>query len=355
MICDIEDMQKNNAFVFDTASNSFALEKCDPNTNQVRQLKEELSDIFGITIDVDFSIIDPAPFGNLEGKLLDIFVKKHPGIFNRLNLVYNAYAALYQDMKDLVYLHSQFVFYSVYVSFVKRIKAGGIDVCRPHFDGKGYFAEDCSSIILAVKSLQNKTLLDTIAANDISLPKRKTFILSGPNQGGKTIYLKSVGLTAFLAKCGCFVLCKSCTLPFFDTIDTHFMQKEALGKGRLVEEVERIEKIINSTTADSLLLLNESFATTRRYEGTQIAVHYIKKLMELGCSVGFVSHYYEISGMLGEEIISLTCGIKDGERTYKISENSGETLAYARDIAFRTGMTYEQMHDEMMRIKNEKV
>jgi hypothetical protein len=73
--------------------------------------------------------------------------------------------------------------------------------------------------------------------------------------------------------------------------------------------------------------------------------------------VGFVSHYYEIPEVCGEEmgIVSFSSGISDdGERTYKVFEHKGTGLAYARDIALKSGMTYEQIAAQLKEITGEK-
>jgi DNA mismatch repair ATPase MutS len=224
----------------------------------------------------------------------------------------------------------------------------GLKACAPEFDDSVYKAVDCASVSLAVKFYYESLNISDIVSNNINLPSGGKFILSGPNQGGKTIYLKQLGLTAYLAKCGCYVLCESCKLPFYDKIFTHFMQKEILGKSRLFEEIERIETtVMPGATRNSLVLLNESFTSTRRKDSVEIALDYLKKFDEIGCSVGFVSHFYEIPEIY-KNVISLRSGIgAGGARTYNIYEQKGDGLAYARDISRACGTTYEQLVDEM--------
>jgi DNA mismatch repair ATPase MutS len=278
-------------------------------------------------------------------------------IFENLKTFCNEYIdKVIDDIKIFIDLLPQFVFYISYIEFVKTAEQNGIPVCKPVFDDSGFTASDCAGISLILKFLMDSQPLDNIIRNDIRLPKSGIFILSGPNQGGKTIYLKALGLSAYLAKCGCYVFCKECRIPFYDNILTHFMQKEVLGKSRLVEEIERIEKIAGEFNRDSLVLLNESFTSTRRKDSLEIAMHYIKNFDKIGCSVGFVSHFYEIPEIYnnGENgIISLRSGIGgNGTRTYKISEQKSDGLAYARDIAKNCGMTYEQLVHDIQNINN---
>ena len=82
-----------------------------------------------------------------------------------------------------------------------------------------------------------------------------------------------------------------------------------------------------------------------------LTIVYLSRFEKAGCSVGFVSHYYEIPEIYKDgnnRIVSLSGGIDDeGKRTYKILKVKGSGLAYARDIAKKCGMTYEQIRDEI--------
>jgi DNA mismatch repair ATPase MutS len=273
-----------------------------------------------------------------------MLIEKNPESFEKLKGFYDNHSGLFESVKIFSELLPQFVFYINYIDFMNLQKSNGFNVCEPIFDDTVFSAYDCGSVSLAVKFFYESLNVKEIVRNNINLPKGGKFILSGPNQGGKTIYLKQLGLTAYLAKCGCFVLCESCRVPFYDKILTHFMQKEVLGKSRLVEEIERIEeKIMPEITSDSLVLLNESFTSTRRKDSVEISLHYLRAFDDLKCSVGFVSHFYELPE-LHKNLISLRSGIgESGARTYHITEQKGDGLAYALDISRACGTTYEQL------------
>ena len=322
---------------------------------EMELLREEIFDIYGIKTKNDFSIVDPMPLSYLEEKVLEVLMENYSDTFEDLEVFYKNYFDKFtDDIRIFAELLPQFIFYIEYLEFVKIVKQNNMPVCRPVFDDGGFYASDCAGIALIMKFLAENwppEYFENIIRNDVRLPKSGIFILSGPNQGGKTIYLKMVGLSAYLAKCGCYVFCGECRMPFYHNILTHFIQKEILGKSRLVEEIERIEKISNQFNRDSLVLLNESFTSTRRKDSVEIAVYYIGKLDKIGCSVGFVSHFYEIPEIYkngDNDIISLRSGIGEGgARTYKITERRGDGLAYARDIAKKCGMTYEQLIEDM--------
>jgi hypothetical protein len=305
--------------------------------NKSERLKSAIQAVFGLNVTNQFSVVNPAPFGNMEEKALTEHRKQNPQVFEETARFYERYHPLLPEIETYSKLYTHLSFYITLVKFYRSLKPQNINICRPIFDESGFAAVNCYCPSLAVKYV-------TIVPNDIHLPKNSSFILSGANQGGKTIYLKTAGLTAYLAKCGCLVLAEGCRVPFYDRIHTHFMQKEIPGKGRLAEETERLEELLPYVTADSLLLLNESFASTRRRDGLGITLSYIERFRNIGCSVGFVSHYYEIPDKI-PEIISLTSVVDGGGRTYKINRIPGTGMAYARDIAWKCGMTFEQIRD----------
>ena len=343
---EISAVLDNTGLSINPSEKIFTIADCSE-TGETELLLHEILEIYGLNIKDHFSVVDPTPLSYLEEQVLKMLIDKHSLLFEDLKIFSENYINILDDIKIFADLLPQFVFFINYIEFINLMKSQGLKACAPEFDNI-YQAQDCASISLAVKFYYEGLDINNIVRNNINLPCGGKFILSGPNQGGKTIYLKQLGLTAYLAKCGCYVLCESCRLPFYDKIFTHFMQKEILGKSRLVEEIERIEaNIMPGITRDSLVLLNESFTSTRRKDSVSICLHYLKKFDETGCSVGFVSHFYELPEIHGN-LISLRSGIGNGgTRTYNISEKQGDGLAYALDISRACGTTYEQLIDSV--------
>lgn len=357
LLIEIEEMLKDNILVLDPKNKLFTFEKCDPVANETDILKSFILDIYGQDVNNSFSIVDPAPLSNMEDKIINELNILNPSTFERLNIFYNDAITFLDEIETFSRVYKQIIFYTTYIDFLNLAASNNIPICKPIFDSLEFRVKDNANISLVINKIEKNALLDTIVLNDIRLPKSKMFFLSGPNQGGKTIYLISVGLIAYLAKCGCFILGRSCRVPFYDNIATHFMKEEVLGKGRLVEEVERIEDFLKKLTTNTLILLNESFTSTRRKDGVKIALHYLQKLSEVGCSVGMVSHYYEIPEIFNnkELIITLSSGKdENGNRNYKVVESTGDGIAYARDIAHKCEMTYEQIVKEIRGEENEK-
>ncbi|MCL2159721.1 MAG: hypothetical protein FWH48_09970, partial [Oscillospiraceae bacterium] len=324
--------------------------ECEDKSESVH-LSEEIFDACELKVKPHYAITSALAFSFFEERILDVLINQNPDLFESLKDFCENYMDFTDQIRNFVNLIPQFTFYVAYIKFAKNASLQKVPLCRPVFCDGGFYASECAGISLLVKFCGENIPYCNIVKNDISLKKGGAFVLSGPNQGGKTIYLKTLGTTAYLARCGCYVFCQECRLPFYDNIFTHFVQKEVLGKSRLTEEIERIDTGINSLTSDTLVLLNESFTSTRRKDSVELAMYYLKKFEEIKCSVGFVSHFYELPEVYNggkNDIVSLRSKIGEGgKRTYEICENKGDGLAYAKDIAYSCGMTYEQIMGEI--------
>ena len=352
----LKEILNNNLLEIDNVNKLFIIKKGIKQKSETEILKNKILEVFDVDINNYFSIVDPAPLSNMEEKILNEMIKDNKEVFENIEELYNNSIYLLDDIKYISVLYEELVFYITYIEFLNLVNTYNISYCKPEFSNK-YIAKDSISPSLITAFIENNKNPLEIITNDIELPKNNMFILSGPNQGGKSIYLKTVGINAYLSKCGCFVFSKSQQIPFYDEIYTHFIQEEVIGKGKLIEEVERIEDILLRINENSLVLLNESFTSTRRKDGVKLAIHYINQILKKGTSIGFVTHYYEIANLYfdSSKIISLSAMIgNDGKRNYKIIKNMGNTSSYAKDIAKKCNMTYEDLRESFLGDDNEK-
>jgi len=118
------------------------------------------------------------------------------------------------------------------------------------------------------------------------------------------------------------------------------------------EESKRLSEIFGIATRYSLLLLNESLATTSVAEGVFIAKDVVKSMRYLGTRAIFNTHMHDLATSVGElnEAVegdsrteSLVTGVHDGERSFKVSIAPPQGVSYAADIAKKYGVTFEQI------------
>jgi DNA mismatch repair ATPase MutS len=165
------------------------------------------------------------------------------------------------------------------------------------------------------------------------------FLITGPNQGGKTTFLRSVGLAQMMMQAGMFVPAEEFESNLCSGIFTHFRREEdrSMERGKLEEELERMRAIVESIKPGGLLLLNESFASTNEREGSEIALEVIPAILDCGIKVFYVTHFFEfpqkMAQMIPNRILSLRAErLPDGTRTFKIKEGKPLETSYGVDL-----------------------
>ena len=138
--------------------------------------------------------------------------------------------------------------------------------------------------------------------NDVHLDndERLVALITGPNMGGKSTYLRQTALIAIMAQSGSFVPAKSASLPLIDRIFTRIGAADNLAQGRSTFMVEMTEtaQILNSATERSLVLLDEIGRGTSTYDGLAIAwavAEYI--LGRVRAKTLFATHYHELTAL----------------------------------------------------------
>ena len=213
-------------------------------------------------------------------------------------------------------------------------------------------AKGLYNLKLAIQILDGSQL--DVVKNDFEFSKeRGIYIMTGPNRGGKTTFTQAVGLIVLLAQNGLYVPCEALRLSPCDNIFTHFPadENQTVNLGRLGEESKRISEIFSLATDKSLLLFNESLATTSFTEGLYIAKDVVKAMRSLGARTIFNTHMHELAMDLDEinalngkiKVASLVTGIHEGQRSYKVYLAPPDGISYARDIAEKYGVTYSQL------------
>ncbi|CCH47006.1 DNA mismatch repair protein [Wickerhamomyces ciferrii] len=125
--------------------------------------------------------------------------------------------------------------------------------------------------------------LNTYVPNDIDMnsSQSRCFIITGPNMGGKSSYVKKVALLIIMAQCGCFIPCESATLGVFNSILTRMGSKDDLIKGEstFFIEMSQILNVIQNCHGKSLIILDEVGRGTGTIDGISIASSILQYLM----------------------------------------------------------------------------
>lgn len=164
-------------------------------------------------------------------------------------------------------------------------------------------------------------------------------IITGANQGGKSTFLRSLGIAQVMMQCGMPIPASKFKTRLYERIHTHFTRKEdaMLSRGRLEEELKRMSGIVSQLVSNSLLLLNESFASTTEKEGSKIAYGIIMPLYEKKIEVMMVTHLHEFASSMYEKNLTGTQFLvaertKNGDRTFRMLPGKPHYSSYGTDL-----------------------
>jgi len=290
----------------------------------------------------------------LMNNLNSIIERMLPSITGKLRKVLDKYVDV--SVKSFSVLADEFLFYLRFTALEKKLTDLGLPCCQAEYSDKDTFIKDFYNIRLAICRLKG-TVTDDIVCNDIEFTDDTTVqILTGPNRGGKTILTQGIGLAFLMYQSGLFVPAASAEIRPCDGIYTHFPAEEerTVALGRLGEESERFRRICLTAGRDSLILFNESFATTSHTESLYIAEDVLKYLCCTGARTCFNTHMHELAENADEissvpgavcRAVSVVMENRDGERTYKISFKKPDGKSYAHEIAYKYGITFDQLMD----------
>ena len=243
-------------------------------------------------------------------------------------------------------LRFQIGFYLGALNVKYQLQRYQLEYCFPQVGSQDALSfEDLKEMVMSMEQ-KGKTV-----GNDGKLDGKGLVIITGANQGGKSTFLRSIGIAQVMMQCGLMVVAKRYKSGLYPNFFTHFTRREdsAMNSGRLDEELRRMNQIVNNVGKNSLLLLNESFATTTEKEGSGIAYDVIRALKEEGVRILTVTHLlsfaqrvYEEAGKRGngeeqgtdwEGTAFLSAEhLADGTRTFKIISHAPEMTSFGLEL-----------------------
>jgi DNA mismatch repair ATPase MutS len=182
-------------------------------------------------------------------------------------------------------------------------------------------------------------LRQKVAGNDVCADEKELVVITGANQGGKSAFLRSIGLSQLMAQCGMFVSAENFSANICENVFTHFKRGEdtQMKSGKLDEELFRMDGIVKMLKPNSLLLFNKSFSATNEREGSEIARQIVRALIEKHIKVFFVTHLYDFAQSFYEKNMQNAVFLyaerkDDGTRTYKLTEGGPFSSNFGEDL-----------------------
>jgi len=285
---------------------------------------------------------------HVEEWITDRVARLFPDVFTALDGFCERHAGFLDD--NVRTFDREIQFYLAYLDFIAPMKAAGLEFCYPRVsaDDKETGAEAAFDLALAAKLTPGSA----VVTNDFRLsgPER-IFVVTGPNHGGKTTFARMLGQLHHLASLGYPVPARRARLFLPDQVFTHFEREEDLAtlRGKLEDELIRIRDVLDRATGSSVVVMNESFASTTLRDARFIGERVLETMTGLGLLGVYVTFVDELSA-LNEACVSMVGAVvpeNPAERTYKIVRKPADGLAYATAIARKYGLTYPQLKERL--------
>jgi DNA mismatch repair ATPase MutS len=233
-------------------------------------------------------------------------------------------------------LKTELAFYAGCLNLRDRLVAKGEPVCFPEPVRMGERKHRYRGLYDVCLSLH---MQGRVVGNSCDADGKSLTIITGANQGGKSSFVRSIGLAQVMMQCGMFVGAESFAADLCPALFTHYGREEdaTMKSGKFDEEMARMSGIVDGIKPNSLLLFNESFAATNEREGPEIAKQIVCALLEKRVKIFYVTHLYEFARTFfdrkaGDAIFLRAERKADGARTFRLLEGEPLETSYGEDL-----------------------
>ena len=264
-----------------------------------------------------------------------------------INLVANAAAQSADHIGSyFTMLRAELGFYVSCLNLADRLAAKEVPVTVPDPAQPSTLMFSCTDLRDACLELQSP---DPVVGNDVQAHGKPLVIITGANSGGKSTFLRSVGVAQLMMQCGLFVTAQSYQADAARGIFTHFIREEDPGmtSGRLDDELWRMSAIADHIGPHCLMLFNESFAGTNEREGSEIGHQVVRALLDAQIKVFFVTHRFDFADRFHRQHARSTLFLRaergpDGRRNYKLAVREPLPTSFGEDLYYQLGAWLEE-------------
>ena len=235
--------------------------------------------------------------------------------------------------------------YLAYLDFVARLEAAGVPFTLPVIvDDPVLDAHRTVDLAMATELVHRG---EHVVGNDLRLgADERVLVVTGPNHGGKTALARAFGQIHQLAAFGLPVPGTAVEIGLFDALFTQFERPESADdrRGRLEADIAGMREILTAATGHSVVVMNETFASTSVEDGARLGSAVVRRLVDSGVRCVYVTFVDEIA-LLGDGVVSMTADVpgEPSARTFRVRRGRPQGLAHAAALARRHGLDAETL------------
>ena len=278
----------------------------------IKNLKVGFNKVFGYYIEVskgqchlikdEYGYDRKQTLANCERFITPLLKEKENIILGAEEKIISLEYKLFMDIREVVKRYtSKLQEISKVISEVDMLQAFSICCDTYKFVRPQFTDERVIKMIECRHPVVEQVMKDKYIPNDIIMDKTTDILLiTGPNMAGKSTYMRQCAITVIMAQIGCFVPCKSCTIPIFDKIFTRIGASDDLvsGESTFMVEMREANYAISEATKNSLILFDELGRGTATYDGMSLAQAILEYIHDkIKAKTLFSTHYHELTAL----------------------------------------------------------
>lgn len=292
----------------------------------------------------------PSFMNHVEEEIIDRIALVQPDLFATLD----AFPRRWEHFLDPIVARfdREAQFYLGYLAYIAPLRAAGLPFCYPEVSAsKLVSARSTFDLVLAGNVVRGG---GSVVGNDLELRAGELlFVVSGPNQGGKTTFARTFGQLHTLAGLGLLVPGTSARMFLFDQLFTHFEREEKVTdlRSKLEDDLMRVHEILVQATAASIMVLNEVFTSTTLHDARNLGERVLRQILALDVLCVYVTFVDELTS-LDERVVSMVSTVDPDDpatRTYRVVRQPADGLAHAVAIAEKYRLTFEKLQQRLAR------
>ena len=288
---------------------------------------------------------DPLEISYLERILVGLLKKSKPKVFQTIRDFKEHFPIFYSE--GLLRFEEEVQFYLCLQRFRTKTMGMGYPMELPNIsECQEFFGSGVYDLALVWKQAENDY---TVVSNEFELKgKPSFFVVTGPNQGGKTTFARSMGQTVYFSLMGLYANADSFTMPMLQGISTHFEAEETLqsNSGKLKEEINRLLPMMSRIqNKKHFVILNELFTTATTHDAMLMGRKVMESFLKRECYGIYVTHIQELAEET-EQIISLVAQLKPGEegkRSYRMLPMKAQGYGYSDALVKKFRLEYDDI------------